>query len=69
MSDCGEKETEAFRSRVTYINLHFFVQSIVHDEVVCHSNTMGLHGMALSIIVVADITCRRRMRSLHKNVV
>uniref|UniRef100_A0A667Y8X4 Uncharacterized protein n=1 Tax=Myripristis murdjan TaxID=586833 RepID=A0A667Y8X4_9TELE len=38
------------------IDLHFPVQSIVEKEVVCHADPVGLHRMALAIVVVPHIT-------------
>lgn len=39
----------------TYVDLHLPVQSIVQQEVVGHAYAMRLHGVALPIVVVADI--------------
>ena len=39
----------------TYIDFHFSVKAIVQDEIVGHANSVGLHGMTLSIVVVANI--------------
>lgn len=41
---------------MTYIDLHFPVQSIVEEEVVCHADPVGFHRMALTIVVVSHIT-------------
>ena len=41
----------------TYIYLHFPIQAIVKEQVVCHSNSMRFHGMSLPIIVVTYVTC------------
>lgn len=43
--------------RNTHINLHFPVQSIVHDKTMTHSNAMWFHGMTWSVVVIADIGC------------
>uniref|UniRef100_A0A4W6CGA1 Uncharacterized protein n=1 Tax=Lates calcarifer TaxID=8187 RepID=A0A4W6CGA1_LATCA len=45
---------------LTYIDLHFPVQSIVKEEVVCHANPVGFHGMSLAIVVVPHITLERK---------
>ncbi len=37
------------------VDFHFPVQSIVQQKVVCHPNSVGLHGVTLAIVVVADI--------------
>ena len=34
---------------------HFPVQSIVQKQVVCHANAVWLHGVALAIVIVANI--------------
>lgn len=47
-------------SDLTYIDLHFPVQSIVKEEVVCHANPVGFHGMSLAIVVVPHITLERK---------
>uniref|UniRef100_A0A3Q3KYM2 Uncharacterized protein n=1 Tax=Mastacembelus armatus TaxID=205130 RepID=A0A3Q3KYM2_9TELE len=44
---------------MTHIDLHFPVESIVQQEVVCHADPVGFHGMALSVVVVPHITLRR----------
>lgn len=41
----------------TYIYLHFPIEAIVKEQVVCHSNAMRFHGMSLSIIVITYVTC------------
>ena len=38
------------------INFHFSVKTIVQQKIVGHAHTMGLHGVALAIVVVADVT-------------
>uniref|UniRef100_A0A8C9YLH0 Uncharacterized protein n=1 Tax=Sander lucioperca TaxID=283035 RepID=A0A8C9YLH0_SANLU len=45
---------------ITHIDLHFPVQSIVEKEVVCHADPVGLHGMALAIVVVPHIPLERK---------
>lgn len=39
----------------THIDLHSPVKSIVEEEVVCHADPVGFHGMALAIVVVPYI--------------
>jgi hypothetical protein len=48
-----------------YIDLHFFVETIVEYKVVCHSDSMWLHWMPLSIIVVAHVTFERITSRFH----
>lgn len=43
-------------SKVTYINLHLSVESIVEKQVVCHTYSVWFHRMSLAIVVVADVT-------------
>ena len=40
----------------TYVDLHFSVEAIVEEEIVGHAYTMGLHGMALAIVEITDVT-------------
>lgn len=51
-----------------YINLHFSVEAIVQQQVVCHTYTMGFHGMPLSIIIIADITCKLLQQTLFTSI-
>uniref|UniRef100_A0A3Q3F365 Uncharacterized protein n=1 Tax=Labrus bergylta TaxID=56723 RepID=A0A3Q3F365_9LABR len=51
---------------VTYIDLHFPVESIVQQQVVSHPDTMWFHGMSLSIVVISDVTCKEK-HALLKN--
>lgn len=44
---------------MTHIDFHFPVQSIVEEEVVRHADPVGLHGMALAVVVVPHITLER----------
>ena len=41
-----------------YIYLHLAIQPIVEEKVVGHPDTMRLHRVALTIVVVAYVTCR-----------
>ena len=43
------------------VDLHLPVQSVVEEEVVGHPHPMGLHGMTLAVIVVADVAWVRKM--------
>uniref|UniRef100_A0A672III0 Uncharacterized protein n=1 Tax=Salarias fasciatus TaxID=181472 RepID=A0A672III0_SALFA len=45
----------AVHINVTHINLHFPVQSIVEEEVVCHADPVWFHRMTLAIVVVPHI--------------
>lgn len=40
----------------TYVDLHFPVQSVVKKEIVGHTYPVGLHGVALPIVIVSDVT-------------
>ena len=46
----------------TYVDFHFAVKAIVEDEVVCHADSVRLHGMTLPIVVVAHIAWKDRTR-------
>lgn len=39
-----------------YKDLELLVDTVVDKEVVRHTNTMGLHRMSRSIIVITDLT-------------
>lgn len=47
---------------MTHINLHFPVQSIVEEEVVCHADPVRFHRMALAVIVVSNIPYNEKKR-------
>jgi hypothetical protein len=55
----------------TYVNIHLLIQAICYKQVMCHSDAMWLHGMALAIVVVSDLlwTVRivKRMRQQQAN--
>ena len=36
------------------VDLHAAVEGVVHDEVVGHTDAVGLHGVPLTVVVVAD---------------
>lgn len=38
------------------VYLHFAVESVVEDKVVGHAYAVGFHGVALAVVVVADVT-------------
>jgi hypothetical protein len=40
---------------MAYVNFHLFVQAVVHNKTVGHSDTVRLHGMASIVGVVSDI--------------
>jgi hypothetical protein len=46
-------------------DLHAAVKSIVDDEIVCHADSMGLHGMALAIMIIADFGVVKVRDSAH----
>ena len=39
----------------TYVNAHVFVESVIDQQIMSHSNAMRLHGMALSVVIVAHL--------------
>uniref|UniRef100_A0A7M4DZT4 Uncharacterized protein n=1 Tax=Crocodylus porosus TaxID=8502 RepID=A0A7M4DZT4_CROPO len=49
------------RFTYTYIDLHFSVKAIVQQEVMGHSDPVGLHWMALAIIVVSNIPWKQEV--------
>ena len=46
----------------TYIDLHLPVQPIVQQQVVSHSDTMGFHGMSLSVVIVSNVACNGKQK-------
>ena len=40
---------------VRSVDFHFSVETVVENEIVRHSNPVGFHRMALTVVVVADI--------------
>lgn len=40
---------------MTYVNLHVFIQPIVHNKAVSKPNSMGFHWMTRSVGIVANI--------------
>ena len=40
----------------TYVYFKLFVHAIVHDQAMSKSDAMGLHWMACSVCIVANIT-------------
>lgn len=47
--------TGRFGGKRTHVNLHFPVQPVVEEEVVRHADPVGLHGMALAVVVVPNV--------------
>lgn len=41
--------------RQTHIDFHLLVKAIIHDQAVCHSYAMRLHGMSSIISVISNI--------------
>lgn len=39
----------------TYINFHFLVKAIVHDQTMGHTNPVGLHWMPSDVGIVAHV--------------
>uniref|UniRef100_A0A3Q1C8U1 Uncharacterized protein n=1 Tax=Amphiprion ocellaris TaxID=80972 RepID=A0A3Q1C8U1_AMPOC len=48
-------------SVITLTSLHLLAVlrhvAIVEQQVVCHADPVGLHGMPLSIVIISNITC------------
>lgn len=44
----------------TYKDIHVVEHSVVGEQVVGHSHSMRLHGVAQSVVEVANIVCTRR---------
>ena len=42
----------------TYINFHLAIQAVVEQEIVSHSNSVWLHGVTLSIIIISNVSCK-----------
>jgi methyl coenzyme M reductase subunit C-like uncharacterized protein (methanogenesis marker protein 7) len=40
---------------VTDVNIHLFIQAVVHDQVVGHTDSMRLHDMPGAIKVIANL--------------
>ena len=38
------------------VDFHFAVEAIVQKKVMGHAYAMGFHGMALAIVIIANIT-------------
>lgn len=36
-------------------HIHLLVEAVVHNEVMCHADTMGFHGMALAVVIIAHL--------------
>ncbi len=34
-------------------DVHFFVEAVIDHEIVRHADTVGFHGMALAVVIVA----------------
>ncbi len=34
-------------------DVHFFVEAVINHEIVRHADTVGFHGMALAVVIVA----------------
>lgn len=47
----------AKRRQRTYKDIHFAVQIVVHDQVVCQFETMRLHRMARTVVEMTFISC------------
>lgn len=41
--------------RGTYVYLHVLVEPVIHDQAVCHSYSVGFHGMSCNIGIVAHV--------------
>ena len=59
MASTGGNQHCMYPAKTTaHINLHLSVKPIVEKQVVCHSNPVRLHGMALAIVVISNISYR-----------
>lgn len=43
----------------TYIYFHLAIKSVVEQKIVRHTNTMRLHWMSLSIVIVTYVPCKK----------
>lgn len=50
--------------KITYVDLHLAIQPIVEQQIVCHTNAMWLHGMALAIIIITNIAWKSNFEQL-----
>lgn len=52
-SNCTKKHRYC---KLTYIYLHLSVEAIVEQQIVSHADSVGLHGVPLTIVVISNIT-------------
>lgn len=43
------------KEETTYVDLHLVVKTVVHDQTVTHADTMWLHGVSRSIVIVSNV--------------
>jgi hypothetical protein len=40
-----------------YVNVHLLVEAIIENEVVGHPYAVGLHRMALAVVIITNLRC------------
>ena len=43
--------------KITHVDFHLSVEAVVEEEVVSHANSVRLHWVTLSIVVVTYVSC------------
>ena len=43
------------RCQTTYINFHLLVKTVVHNQAVCHTDTMRLHRVSRNVGIVSHV--------------
>lgn len=43
--------------KTTHVDFHLSVEAVVEEEVVSHANSVRLHWVTLSIVVVTYVSC------------
>ena len=51
------------------VDLHFPIKAIVQQKVVGHAYPVGFHGMALSIVVVSNVTFKKIEHLKNLNII
>lgn len=36
------------------VDLHATVEGVVHNQIVCHADSVGLHWVSLAVVIIAD---------------
>ena len=50
-----ERTGRLFQRRWTYVDLHFLIQAVIHDQAVSHSYAVRFHWMPRNIGIVAHV--------------